>query len=85
MHRRENIFLSLLDLTLTILATHLGFYEINPFIRFLVQIPLILLLVKLVIPVLIAWLMPGQVLIPSIAILALSFIWNIKELIFFLV
>ena len=79
------IFLSLLDLALTLLAMHLGFYEMNPFIMFLVQIPLLLLLVKLVIPVLIAWLMPGKLLWPSIAVLALVVIWNVKELVVFLV
>jgi len=79
------IFLSLLDLALTILAMYLGLYEVNPFIRFLVHVPLLLLLIKLVIPVLIAWLMPGKLLLPSIAVLALIVIWNVKEMIVFLV
>jgi len=79
------VALSVLDLTLTLLAMRLGFYEINPFIRFLVHVPLLLLLIKLVIPVLIAWLMPGKLLLPSIAVLALIFIWNVKELVVFLV
>jgi hypothetical protein len=78
------IFLSLLDLTLTILAMNLGFYEMNPLIRFLVHIPLLLLLIKLVIPVLNAWIMPGKLLLPSIALLALIVIWNVKELAVFL-
>jgi hypothetical protein len=78
------IFLAVLDLTLTILAMYLGLYEINPFIRLLVQIPFLLILVKLVIPVLIAWLMPGKLLLPSIAVLALVVIWNVKELAVFL-
>lgn len=77
------IFLSVLDLTLTILAMYLGLYEINPFIRLLVQIPFLLILIKLVIPVLIAWLMPGKLLLPSIAVLALVVIWNVKELVVF--
>jgi len=78
------IFLGVLDLVLTILAMYLGFYEINPFVRFLVQIPFLLVFVKLVIPVLIAWLMPGKLLLPSIAVLALVVIWNVKELAVFL-
>jgi hypothetical protein len=78
------IFLSLFDLVLTMLAMYLGFYEMNPFIRFLVHIPLLLLTVKLFIPVLIAWLMPGKLLLPSIALLALAVIWNLKELVVFL-
>jgi hypothetical protein len=79
------ILLGTLDLLLTILAIHLGFWEVNPFIRFLVQIPFLLVLIKVVIPVLIAWVMPGKLLIPSIAVLALIVIWNIKELVVFLV
>ena len=78
------ILLSLFDLTLTILAMYLGLSEINPLVRYLVQIPLLLLIIKLVIPVLIAWIMPGKLLLPSIALLALIVIWNIKELVIFL-
>jgi hypothetical protein len=79
------VCLCVLDLTLTLVAMRLGFYEMNPFIRFLVSVPLLLLLVKLFIPVLIAWLMPGKLLLPSIALLALIVIWNVKELVVYLV
>jgi len=78
------ILLSLFDLTLTILAIHLGLSEINPLVRYLIQIPLLLLIIKLGIPVLIAWIMPGKLLLPSIALLALIVVWNIKELVIFL-
>ena len=78
------ILLSLFDLTLTILAINLGLSEINPLVRYLIQIPLLLLIIKLAIPVLIAWIMPGKLLLPSIALLALIVIWNIKELVIFL-
>ena len=77
------ISLSLLDLFLTILAMSLGFNEMNPFIRFLVQMPALILMVKLFIPVLIAWFMPGKFLLPAIALLALVVAWNIKELVIF--
>ena len=73
------------DLTLTVLALYLGLVELNPFVRYLVQIPALLLTVKLVIPVIIAWLMPGRLLWPSIALLVLVVVWNIKELVVFLV
>ncbi len=73
------------DLGLTILSTYLGFAELNPFIRFLFHLPLLLLFVKLFIPVLIAWFMPGKLLLPSIALLALIVAWNIKELVVFFV
>ena len=72
------------DLTLTVLAMYLGLAELNPFIRYLIQIPALLLVIKLAIPVLIAWLMPGRLLLPSIALLSLVVIWNIKELLVFL-
>ncbi len=79
------ILLSLFDLGLTILAISLGLWEINPIVRFLIQVPVLLVVVKLIIPVLIAWVMPGRLLWPSIAALALVVIWNIKELVIFLV
>lgn len=78
------ILLNLLDLSLTVLAISLGLFELNPFVRFLVEIPALLILVKLAIPVLIAWIMPGRLLLPSIALLVCVFGWNIKELIVFL-
>ncbi len=78
------VFLSVFDLVLTILAMYLGLYEMNPLIRFLVHVPLMLLVVKLLIPVLIAWLMPGKLLLPSIALMTLVVIWNLKELAVFL-
>jgi len=78
------VLLSLFDLTLTILAMSLGLSEINPFIRFIVHIPVLLLVIKLFIPLLIAWIMPGRLLLPSIALLALIVVWNLKELVIFL-
>jgi hypothetical protein len=77
------ILLSLFDLTLSVVAVSLGFTEINPFMAFLISVPILLLVVKLAIPVLIAWLIPGRLLWPSIALLALVTLWNIKEIIFF--
>jgi hypothetical protein len=79
------VALGAFDLALTVLATHLGFAELNPFVRFLIHLPLLLLFVKLFIPLLIAWFMPGKLLLPSIALLALIVIWNVKELVAFLV
>jgi hypothetical protein len=74
------VSLGLADLALTVVAVNLGLTEINPFMRFLVQVPLLLLAVKFFIPVIIAWLMPGKLLLPSIILLALVVGWNIKEL-----
>jgi len=76
--------LSLFDLTLTILAMSLGLSEINPFIRYIVHIPVLLLVIKLFIPLLIAWIMPGRLLLPSSALLTLIVVWDLKELVIFL-
>jgi hypothetical protein len=78
------ILLSVFDLALTILAMNLGLWELNPIVRFLVHIPVLLVVVKLIIPVLIAWIMPGRLLWPSLAALAAVIGWNIKELVVFL-
>ncbi len=78
------VLLNQFDLTLTVLAVYLGLSELNPFIRHLVNIPILLLIVKLAIPLLIAWLIPGKLLLPSIALLSLVIIWNVKELLLFL-
>ena len=77
------IVLGALDLLLTVVAMNLGLTEINPVMRLIIQIPVLILFVKLFVPVLIAWLMPGKLLIPSIVLLALVIIWNIKELVVF--
>jgi hypothetical protein len=78
------VLLNQFDLVLTVLAMSLGVPELNPFIRYLVNIPVLLLVVKLAIPLLIAWLIPGKLLLPSVVLLALTIIWNIKELLLLL-
>jgi len=74
------ILLGLGDLLLTVLAMYLGIWELNPLVRFLVHIPILLVLLKVVIPVGVAWIMPGRLLIPSIALLGAAVVWNIKEI-----
>ena len=78
------VLLNQLDLALTFLAMSFGFTEMNPFMRYLLNLPVVLLVVKLAIPLLIAWLIPGKFLLPAIALLALVILWNIKELLFVL-
>jgi len=68
------------DLVLTVLAVSLGFSELNPFMKGLLSVPLQLLLFKSVIPLLIAWFVPGRFLIPAIALIAGIVGWNVKEL-----
>ena len=77
------ILLNQCDLSLTVLAISLGLTELNPFVRFLMEVPALLIAVKLVVPVLIAWIIPGKLLWPSIALLAIVVLWNIKELVVF--
>ena len=74
------VLLNQFDLGLTILAIYLGLAELNPFIRLLIHMPILLLIFKCAIPILIAWLIPGKLLLPAIALLSLVAIWNIKEL-----
>jgi uncharacterized membrane protein (DUF485 family) len=78
------VLLNQFDLTLTVLAMYFGFSELNPFVKHLVNMPILLLVIKLVIPLIIAWLIPGKLLLPSIALLILVIIWNVKELVLFL-
>lgn len=79
------VLLGLLDLVLTAVAMNLGLTELNPVIRFALEVPVLLMIIKFLIPLIIAWLMPGKLLVPSIALLALVVTWNIKELLVFLV
>ena len=74
------ILLCLFDLTFTVVAVSMGFTEINPVMKFLIGMPWLLLVVKAGVPVLIAWLIPGRLLWPSICLLALVAVWNIKEI-----
>ena len=78
------VLLNQFDLGLTVLAVSLGLSELNPVMKYLVTVPLLLLIVKFAIPVLIAWLAPGKFLLPAIVLLALVVSWNVKELLLLL-
>jgi len=78
------IFLCLLDFVLTIVALNLGIFEINPLVVYLIQIPVLFLTVKLFMPVIFAWILPGRLLLPFIGLLVFAVIWNIKELVIYL-
>lgn len=79
------VILNQVDLTLTLVAMHLGFDELNPLVGFLLDKPVLLVFAKGFLPLLIAWLMPGRLLWPSIAVLVAVAAWNVKELITYLV
>ncbi len=78
------LLLSQCDLALTVLAASRGFFELNPIMRYMVTMPLLLLMIKSAVPLLIAWLMPGRLLLPSIVLLGVVVGWNLKELVLFL-
>ena len=84
--RRELVFkavylsMQLLDLALTLFAASMGYTELNPFMLSVLSSPLQLVLVKLVIPAVIIWLLPGKLILPGMALLAAVIGWNIKEL-----
>ena len=75
------IFLHQLDLILSVFAVSVGLHELNPIIRSLLASPLQLVVVKLAIPLLIVWFVPGKLLIPAIVLLSLVICWNVKELV----
>ncbi len=74
------VLLNYVDLLLTALAVSLGLTELNPLMRSLLAAPPMLVLFKIVVPVLIAWLTPGRLLVPALLLLSLVVAWNIKEL-----
>ena len=78
------VLLNQLDLALTLLAFNLGLTELNPLVRYAATVPVLLLLMKVAVPLLIAWLVPGRLLLPAIVLLCLVVAWNIRELLFFL-
>jgi len=77
------VLLNQVDLTLTVLAVSLGLSELNPLMRYLVTVPVLLWIIKGAVPLLIAWLVPGKFLLPSVVLLALVVVWNVKELCLF--
>jgi hypothetical protein len=77
------IILNMIDLGLTLFATSFGARELNPLMNQMLASPLMLYVVKLIIPLFLAWLLPGKILIPSIALLTVVVGWNVRELLIF--
>jgi hypothetical protein len=78
------ILLNVMDLGLTLFAVSQGAHEINPLVSSMLNSPTQLLLMKIVLPVIFAWLVPGKLLIPAIAVLCFVAGWNIREMFFIL-
>jgi hypothetical protein len=77
------IALNILDMALTLFALSQGANELNPLMRSVVNSPMQLYLAKIVLPVFLAWLLPGKFLWPSIALLTFVVGWDIRELVMF--
>ncbi len=75
------VILNILDLILTVFALSQGAHELNPLMRSVVNSPVQLYTVKLLLPLFLAWLLPGKLLWPSIALLTFVVGWNIRELV----
>jgi hypothetical protein len=75
------LMLNLIDMCLTLFATSQGARELNPFMHNLFSTPYQIYIFKFFIPLLLAWMLPGKFLIPSIALLTFVVGWDIKELI----
>ena len=80
--RVSYVLLHQIDLILTVFAVSSGFTELNPVMRSLLASPVQLAIFKVGIPVLIARLLPGRLLVPAIALMFLIVGWNVKELLF---
>ena len=73
-----------LDVLLTLYAVSIGLSELNPLISSSLNSPIQFILLKVLSPILIAWLVPGKLLIPAIVFIALVVCWDLKELLVFL-
>ena len=78
------VALQLIDCLMTVLAVNAGFDELNPVMQNILQSPMQIVMFKIVIPLLIAGLVPAKLLIPAgIALLAVIG-FNAKELLLLL-
>jgi len=72
-----------LDVVMTMVAMSLGMSELNVLARIIFHNPIYLLAFKVAPPPLIAWLLPGKLLVPSIVFMGFVIAWNTKELVVF--
>jgi hypothetical protein len=75
------MFLQVIDLVLTVIAARNGYPELNPFMRMSLTSVEKLAIFKFGIPLLIAWFVPGLLLIPAIILLGIVVGWNLSQLI----
>lgn len=68
------------DSLLTSFAMSAGFKELNPVLKGMLDAPAQLLAFKLIIPVMIAWLVPAKLLLPALVFLLVVIGLNLREL-----
>jgi hypothetical protein len=78
------VILIYLDVVMTMGALSFGMSELNVLARMIFQNPIYVLALKVAPPPLIAWLLPGKLLVPSIAFMVFVIGWNTKELVIFM-
>ena len=74
------VLLQQADMLMTSYAISAGFRELNPVVRGILDSPGQLLALKLVIPIIIAWLVPAKLLLPAIALLLAVLALNLHAL-----
>jgi hypothetical protein len=77
------VALQLVDCLMTVLAVNAGFEELNPVMRGIIDSPVQMVTIKLVLPLVIAWLVPAKLLIPAMVLLMVIIGLNVKELVLF--
>ncbi len=74
------VALAYIDLVLTLYAVQSGFTEMNPVVLRLLTRPGELFLVKVVVPPLIALLVPARLLLPSVLLMVMVSGWNLASI-----
>ncbi len=83
-HKASFVLLNQFDLLLTLLAVSIGLHELNPFMRLILTSPVQAMLFKIAIPLVVAWLIPGKLLLPAVVLLCFVVGWDVKELVIYL-
>ena len=78
--RLSYVVLQAVDLLMTWYAVQAGFEELNPIMRSFLDSPGKLIIIKLIIPLGIAWLVPAKLLLPALLLLMAVIVFNITEL-----
>ncbi len=78
--RAGYVLLQQMDLFMTMFALSRGAVELNPFMISLLDSPVKLILIKIVFPVLLAWVVPAKLLVPALGFILLVNALNTVQL-----